>query len=461
MGKKKILRTAFHKKLSPVAEAYVASIPFDWRLYKYDVSGSIAHARMLAKQKIVSDGEAEAIINGLISIGEEIEQGKFQFKSELEDIHMNVEARLFEKIGEVAGKLHTARSRNDQVALDLRLFVKEATLEAIDRLKNFQRALLKFAETNKRVIMPGYTHLQRAQPVLLAHHILAYFEMFQRDIERFRDCLKRTDVLPLGSGALAGVPYPVDRDFLARELGFAEISANSMDAVSDRDFVVEYEAAAVITMMHLSRLAEEIVLWSSAEFAFVEIDEAFATGSSIMPQKRNPDVAELARGKTGRVYGNLMSILTIMKALPLTYNRDMQEDKEGLFDTVDTLNSSLEVFSEMVRALKVNPERTRQAAESGYLLATDLADYLVKKGLSFRDAYNSVAEIVNYAISKGKGFHELSLEEYHRFSPLFAEDVRTISVETSVAARKAYGGTAPEQVEEALSRAKKIIGSKS
>ena len=458
MGDKEFLRGVFDKPLHPLAQAYVASIPVDCRLYRHDIAGSIAHTKMLAMQKIISEAEADVIISGLISIRDEIEQGKFNFKPELEDIHMNIEARLFEKIGNVAGKLHTARSRNDQIALDLRLFLKEAILETINRLKNFQQVLLNFAEANQNVMMPGYTHLQRAQPVLLAHHILAYFEMFQRDRERFSDCLKRTDVLPLGSGALAGVPYPVDRDFLARELGFAGVSTNSMDAVSDRDFVIEYEAAAAITMMHLSRLAEEIVLWSSAEFGFIEIGEAFATGSSIMPQKKNPDVAELIRGKAGRIYGNLMGILTVMKALPLTYNRDLQEDKEGLFSTVDVLCSSLEVFAEMVRTLKVNSERTYQAAESGYLLATDLSDYLVKKGVSFREAYNTVGEIVKYASSRGKSFSELSLEEYHRFSPLFAEDVYNITVETSIAARKAYGGTAPEQVAEALSRAKRIVG---
>ncbi len=457
MGNKEFLRKAFDKSLHPLAEAYVASVPVDYRLYRYDIAGSIAHVRMLAKQKIISDTEADTIINGLISIREEIERGEFKFKLELEDVHMNIEARLFEKIGEVAGKLHTARSRNDQVALDLRLFLKEAILETINRITNFQKALLSFAEANQDVIMPGYTHLQRAQPILLAHHILAYFEMFQRDKERFGDCLKRTDILPLGSGALAGVSYPIDRDFLAQELGFSGVSSNSMDAVSDRDFVIEYEAAAAIAMMHLSRFAEEIILWSSAEFGFIELDEAFTTGSSIMPQKKNPDVAELIRGKTGRIYGNLMSILTIMKALPLTYNRDMQEDKEGLFSTVDILCSSLEVFTEMVRTLKVNRGRISQAAESGYLLATDLADYLVKKGIPFRQAYNIVGEIVKYASREGKKFSELSLEEYHRFSPQFAEDIYGISLESSVAAHKSYGGTAPEQVAEALVRAKAII----
>jgi len=454
MAKKKISGG----KLNPLAEAYTASISFDQRLYRHDIAGSIVHAKMLAKQRIITEAEAENIVKGLVAIQKEIEHGRFPFKAELEDIHMNIENRLFEKIGDVAGKLHTARSRNDQIALDLHLFVKEVIQETIIRLKNLQRALLNFAEANKGVIMPGYTHLQRAQPILLAHHMLAYFEMFQRDIERFSDCLKRVDVMPLGSGALAGVPYPIDRDFVARELGFAKMSTNSMDAVADRDFVIEYQAAASVTMMHLSRLAEEIVLWSSDEFRFIEIEDAFVTGSSIMPQKKNPDVAELARGKTGRVYGNLMSILVAMKALPLTYNRDMQEDKEGLFDTVDTLLSSLDVFSGMIRTMKVNSERTCEAAESGYILATDLADYLVKKGLSFREAHRIVGRIVKYAADKGKGFHQLSMREYQNFSPLFSKGVYAITVEKSVISRKVVGGTAPIQVKKALRRARELLG---
>ena len=306
---------------------------------------------------------AERIISGLTSIRDEIEQGKIEFKSELEDIHMNIESRLFEKIGDVAGQLHTARSRNDQIALDMRLFVKEAIDLTVGKIKQFQQVLLDVAETNKDVIMPGYTHLQQAQPILLAHHLLAYFEMLQRDVERFQDCLKRTDVLPLGSGALAGVSYLVDRDFVAKQLGFSTISKNSIDAVSDRDFVIEYEAAAAMTMMHLSRLAEEIILWSSAEFGFLEIDDAYATSSSIMPQKKNPDIPELVRGKTGRVYGNLISLLTVMKGLPLAYNRDMQEDKERLFDTVDTLISCLNVFTGLVKTVKVQCSENAQCCQ--------------------------------------------------------------------------------------------------
>ena len=445
------------KDTDKLVQDYVASIPFDRRLYRQDIEGSIAHARMLARQEIIAESEADTIIKGLHSIRGEIDQGKFKFKTELEDIHMNIEAGLFEKIGDVAGKLHTARSRNDQIALDLRLFLKEEIWKTIDELKAWQSSLVELAEANEAVIMPGYTHLQQAQPILLAHHLLAYFEMFQRDRERFHDCLKRADVLPLGSGALAGVPYPIDREFVARELDFSKVSTNSLDAVSDRDFVIEYETAAAIAMMHLSRLAEELILWSSSEFGFIEIGEAYTTGSSIMPQKKNPDVAELARGKTGRVYGNLMGILTTMKALPLAYNRDMQEDKEGLFDTVDTLHSSLEVFAGMIKTIKINTERIYQAMKTDYILATDLADYLVKKGMPFREAHGVVAKLAEYAMSKGKNFRELSLKEYHKFSPLFTDDVYAITLESSAAARSIPGGTSPRQVGKALSRAKRLI----
>jgi len=454
------IRGRFHKKADKAATEYTASIPFDWQLYPYDIAGSIAHARMLAKQGIISDKEAETITRGLTAIKDEIKRGKFQFQPELEDIHMNIEARLLEKVGEVGGKLHTARSRNDQVALDMRLFVRDAISSTIAGLKELQRALITLAEANKDVIISGYTHLQPAQPVLLAHHLLAYFEMLQRDVSRFSDCLKRTDIMPLGSGALAGVAYDIDREFVAKELGFSQLSQNSMDAVSDRDFVLEYEAAAGLCMMHLSRLAEEVILWSSAEFDFIELDEAYATGSSIMPQKKNPDVAELARGKTGRVYGNLMALLTTMKALPLAYNRDMQEDKEGLFDTVDTLLSTLEVFTGMVETLKVKPENARRAVERGYILATDLADYLVKKGEAFRTAHDIVARLVSYAMERDKSLLKLRLAEYKKFSPLFEQDVYSITAESSIAARNVVGGTAPRQVEKALANAKKLIGAK-
>jgi len=452
------IRGRFQKAADKLVVEYTASISFDWRLYRHDIAGSIAHARMLAKQGIISQKEAEIITEGLMAIREEIEQGKFKFKSELEDIHMNIEARLLEKVGGVGGKLHTARSRNDQVALDLRLFTKEAISETLSKLRGLQQALVNLAEAKKSVVMLGYTHLQPAQPVLLAHHLLAYFEMLQRDIDRFNDCLKRCDVMPLGSGAMAGVAYNIDRDFVAGELGFSRISQNSIDAVSDRDFVVEYEAAASLCMMHLSRLAEEIILWSSAEFDFIELDESYTTGSSIMPQKKNPDVAELVRGKTGRVYGKLVALLATMKTLPLSYNRDMQEDKEGLFDTVDTLNSTLEVFAGMIKTLRVKGENVERRVSQGYILATDLADYLVKKGESFRNAHDIVGKLVSYAIEKDKSFSQLSLDEYKQFSPLFEDDVGSITVKSSIAARDIIGGTSPKQVEKALATAKKIIG---
>jgi argininosuccinate lyase len=453
----KPLRDRFEKELNKLAKDYTVSVPFDKRLYRHDIAGSIAHARMLWKQGIIPEKDAELIIMGLTSIREEIERGQFKFKEELEDIHMNIEARLIEKIGDAGAMLHTARSRNDQIALDIRLFTKEAINETIAGLKAFQRVLLDLAEANIGVSMPGYTHLQKAQPVLFAHHLLAYFEMYQRDIERLQQCLERTDVMPLGSGALAGVPYLIDRNLVAKELGFSKLSENSIDAVSDRDFVIEYQAAASITMMHLSRLAEEIVLWSTAEFDFIEIDDAFATGSSIMPQKKNPDVAELARGKAGRVYGHLMAILTTMKALPLSYNRDLQEDKEGLFDTVDTLLSTLEVFAAMMNSLRIKGERTRQAAEENYTLATDLADYLVKKGIPFRQAHTIVGKLVRHAIENKKFLSELDIKEYKAFSPKFEEDVKSITVESSLASRDVPGGTAPEQVRMALAAARRTL----
>ncbi len=452
------IRGRFSKQADESAAAYTASIPFDWRLYPYDIAGSMAHATMLGRQGIITKEEAERIASALADIGEEIARGKFHFKTELEDIHMNIEARLIEKMGDIGGKLHTARSRNDQVALDLRLFAKEAIGETLIRLQQFQRALVNLAEANQEVIMPSYTHLQPAQPVLLAHHLLAYFEMLQRDVDRFIDCRGRTDVLPLGSGALAGVAYNIDREFLARELDFSRISGNSLDTVSDRDFVIEYEAAASLCLMHLSRLAEELILWSTAEFDFVEIDEAYATGSSIMPQKRNPDIAELARGKTGRVYGHLMAMLTTMKGLPLAYNRDLQEDKEGLFDAVDTLQCTLQVLTGLVSTLKVKRASIEAALDRGYILATDIADYLAKKGAPFRTAHEAVARLVSYAAAEGKSFNQLTLDEYQRFSPLFGDDVYKITLESSVAARNVAGGTAPEQVKQALAEAKRILG---
>jgi argininosuccinate lyase len=452
------IRGRFQKAADRLVAAYTSSLPFDRRLYRHDIAGSIAHARMLAKQGVISESDALLITQGLQAIERELEQDKFEFKPELEDIHMAIEARLMEKVGEVGGRLHTARSRNDQVALDLRLYAKEAIAGIEAEIKELQRALVGLAEANKGVVMPGYTHLQPAQPVLLAHHLLAYFEMLQRDVERFQDCLKRTDVMPLGSGALAGVTYPIDREFLARELGFSRVSRNSMDAVSDRDFVIEYEAAASLCMMHLSRLAEEVVLWSTSEFGFIELDDAYTTGSSIMPQKKNPDVAELVRGKTGRLYGHLMAMLTTMKGLTLAYNRDLQEDKEGFFGAVDTLLASLEVLAGMIATLKVNAGRMEEAVARDYILATDLADYLVRKGEAFRSAHEAVARLIAYAVKKGKSLRALSLAEYRNFSALFGEDVYSISVETSLAARDTPGGTAPRQVAQALAAARKIVG---
>ncbi len=452
------IRSRFNAPAAKPVVEYTSSLPFDKRLYRHDIAGSIAHTKMLAKQAIIPQQDANTIIKYLTSIAGEIEQGKFEFKAELEDIHMAIESRLFELTGEIAGKLHTARSRNDQVALDMRLFTKEAISETVVRLRFLQQSLVELAEENKDVVMPGYTHLQTAQPVLFAHHLLAYFEMFQRDAERFGEALKRTDVMPLGSGALAGVAYDIDRDFVARELGFSQISRNSMDAVSDRDFVIEYLAAASICMMHLSRLAEEVIIWSSAEFGFIELDDAYATGSSIMPQKKNPDVAELARGRVGRTYGNLIALLTTMKALPLSYNRDLQEDKEALFDSVDTLLPSLEVFSGMISSLKIKKENMERAASRDYILATDLADYLVSRGETFRNAHGITARLVSYAAETGKALNRLSLSEYKRFSPLFNKDALAISKSSSVAARNIAGGTAPQQVEKAIDRAKEMIG---
>ncbi|MBE0481184.1 MAG: argininosuccinate lyase [Dehalococcoidia bacterium] len=439
---------------------YTVSLPCDRRLYKYDIAGSIAHARMLGRQGIISTEEAEQIIEALLSIQQEIENGEFDFNDDLEDIHMNIEACLTERLGETGAKLHTARSRNDQVALDLRLFTKDAIYNTIAAIKGLQHALLELAEANKSVVMPGYTHLQKAQPILFAHHCLAYFEMFQRDLERFGEALERTDVLPLGSGALAGVPYPIDREFVARELNFSRISGNSLDAVSDRDFVLDYLSAASLAMMHISRLAEEIVLWTTAEFDFVELDDSFATGSSIMPQKKNPDVAELARARTGRTYGHLMAALTMLKALPLSYNRDLQEDKEGLFDTVDTLLATLEVFAAMLSGLRIKEDNTRRAAEENYTLATDVADYLVGKGIPFRQAHSIVGSLVRYAIGIGQSLRNIELSDYRRFSPVFDNDVKAITLETSVETRSSHGGTSPQQVERALAAARQKLDEK-
>ena len=436
---------------------YTVSIDYDRRLYKQDIAGSIAHAKMLAKQGIISQEDAAQITQGLQTIETEIRDDKFPWDPALEDLHMNIESRLNTLIGATAGRLHTARSRNDQVAVDLRLYTKTTIVELVKGLRGVQRALVDLAGRHQDVVMPGYTHLQRAQPVLFAHHMLAYFEMFQRDIGRFQDCHQRTDVMPLGSGALAGVAYQTDREFLAAELGFSKISANSMDAVSDRDFVVEFLAAASVCMMHFSRMSEELVLWSSGEFGFIRLSDDFTTGSSIMPQKRNPDFAELARGKTGRVYGDLIGLLTILKGLPLTYNRDLQEDKEGFFDAADTLTTTLDVFQGMLPGMKLNEERVSSLAGESQMLATDLADYLVGKGMPFREAHGIMRELSHHCDNWGIGLQDLPLVEYKKFSGLFQDDVYDITAESSAAARDNPGGTAPVRVAAALSDAKKIL----
>ena len=436
---------------------YTASIHYDHRLFRHDIAGSIAHARMLAKTEIISQDDGSKIVGGLEKISREIESGDFPWDSSLEDLHMNIESRLHQLIGPAAGRLHTGRSRNDQIALDMRMYTKDVANQSVQGLRKVQRALASLAQRHPQVLMPGYTHLQRAQPVLFAHHMLAYFQMFQRDISRFHDCIKRTDILPLGSGALAGVPYPTDREFLAEELGFSQTSSNSMDAVSDRDFVVEYLSAASLCMMHFSRLAEELVLWSSREFGFVRLEDAYTTGSSIMPQKRNPDFAELARGRTGRVYGHLMAMLTVLKGLPLTYNRDLQEDKEGLFDTVDTLLPTLEVFQGMLAGLGLDRERVESLAGESYMLATDLADYLVNKGVPFREAHGIVKELCGFCESNGKGLSELPLADYRRFSAEFCQDVFQITAQSSASARDNPGGTAPQQVSQELDKAREIL----
>jgi len=431
----------------PLVESFTTSLPFDRRLYSHDIIGSIAHCEMLAKQRIIPRRQATRIITALRRIRTEFDTGAFRPSAGDEDIHMAVERRLIEKIGTVGGKLHTARSRNDQVALDLRLFLRAETATIMDLLQRLRRTLAMLGNRHRDVIMPGYTHLQPAQPVLFAHHCLAYAEMLARDAGRFADCLKRLDVLPLGSGALAGTTFPIDREYMARRLGFAAVSANSMDAVSDRDFAAEFLAAGAIAGMHLSRLAEDLILWSSQEFGFVELPDAFATGSSIMPQKKNPDVAELIRGKTGRLYGNLVALLTMLKGLPLTYNRDLQEDKEPVFDSVDTLKACLEVLNALLPVLRVRGDRMRAAATAGYSLATELADYLAAKGVPFREAHRIVGEIVRHCLASGLTLEGLSLAALRRFSPRFSADVRRwLTADAAVRRRRATGGTAPQNV---------------
>ena len=451
------IRGRFSKDMDKLVQDYTQSLDVDVQIGIADVIGSMAHARMLAKQGIISKAEGRKITDALKEIAAEMADDKFPLKPELEDIHMNVEARLVEKIGDAGRKLHTARSRNDQVATATRLAMFGLLDAAIDRVHHLQETIVKLAAKHLDTVMPGFTHLQHAQPVLLAHHLLAYFEMLERDKQRFTECVARAGVLPLGSGALAGVSYPIDRAYVARELGFDQVSQNSIDAVSDRDFILEYEFDAALCMMHLSRLAEELVLWSTAEFDFIEMDDTYATGSSIMPQKKNPDVAELARGKTGRVYGNIVALLTTMKGLPLAYNRDMQEDKEGLFDTANTLLSTLDVFNGMLSTLRVKKDNMAKAAAQGYALATDVADYLVKKGEAFRTAHETTAKLVRYAIENGKALDELKLAEYKKFSPRFEKDVQDITLASSIAARNHTGGTARPQVEKQIARARQLL----
>lgn len=449
----------FTKKTDQLVEEYTASILFDKELAEEDIQGSLAHIAMLAKCGIVPEADAERIKEGLLKVQERIQRGEMEFSVSDEDIHMNIEKALIEEIGPVGGKLHTGRSRNDQVATDMHLYLRRRVVEFVGMLHKLQLALLEQAKANLDTIIPGYTHLQRAQPILFAHHLMAYVSMFQRDIERLQDSYKRINVLPLGAGALAGTTFPIDRHFVAEQLGFDRVYENSLDAVSDRDFIIEFLSNASMIMMHLSRLCEEMVMWSSTEFAFIELDDAFCTGSSIMPQKKNPDVAELVRGKTGRVYGNLVGLLTVLKALPLAYNKDMQEDKEGMFDTVKTLQGALQLFAPMVSTMKVNRDRMRQAVNQDFSNATDIADYLVNKGIPFRQAHEIIGKTVLYCIQNKKYLLDLTLDEFKQFSELFDDNIyQVLQPEQVVNARNVYGGTASGQVEQAIGRAEEAVG---
>jgi argininosuccinate lyase len=444
---KKLWGGRFGGGTAGLVEAFTASIDVDARLYRHDIAGSIAHAKMLARQRIIPPRDARKIVRGLKAIHDEIERGAFHFSSADEDIHMNIERRLTEKIGAAGEKLHTARSRNDQVALDMRLFLREEIAAISASLKALQHEIALTAKKNLDVIMPGYTHLQRAQPVLFSHHLLAYFDMFERDRERFLSCLERVNVLPLGAGALAGTSFPIDRAYVAKLLDFPRLSKNSIDAVSDRDFVLEFASAAAILFVHLSRLAEELILWSSHEFGFIELPEAYCTGSSMMPQKKNPDVPELIRGKSGRVFGHLQALLTIMKGLPLAYNRDLQEDKIPLFDTVDTVKASLAMVRELARGMKINKAKMRTAVQDGFMNATDLADYLVVNGVPFRRAHAVSGRLVQHCIDRGCRIEELSLTELKAFSPKIEKDVyKYLSAEAIVRRRRSHGGTARTNV---------------
>ncbi len=433
----------FSKNTNELVDAFNASIDFDKRLYNEDIRGSIAHAKMLAKCGIIPAEDGEKIVAGLKDILADIEAGNFSFEVALEDIHMNVEARLTERIGQAGARLHTARSRNDQVALDMHMYMKREVAEIAELLVNFEKALLTVAKKHDKTLMPGYTHLQRAQPITFAHHLLAYFNMLQRDFRRLLGVWEGADMMPLGAGAIAGTTFPIDRHDVAAQLNFGKVYCNSMDAVSDRDYVIEFLSFASMLMMHMSRLSEEICLWSSTEFGFIELDDAFATGSSMMPQKKNPDIAELVRGKTGRVYGHLQAMLVTAKGLPLTYNKDLQEDKEGFFDAVDTIKFSLAVYRDMILTMTVNVDKMQQAVSKDFSNATDLADYLVRKGLPFRQAHEVVGKCVAYAILNGKFLPEISLAEYKEFSELFEADLlEALKPENCVAARKSYGGPA-------------------
>lgn len=436
----------FSKDTNALVDAFNASIDYDQRLYREDIRGSIAHVHMLARTGIISQDDADKIVAGLDKVLHEMEAGQFEFKTELEDIHMNVEAAVTALVGDPGARMHTARSRNDQVALDMHMYTKRAVTEVMELLIKFEEALLTVAEKHQKTLMPGYTHLQRAQPITFCHHMLAYFNMFLRDFRRLEGVWKGADMMPLGAGAVAGTTLPIDRFQVAEELHFSEVYGNSMDAVSDRDYILEFLSFASICMMHLSRLSEEICLWSSTEFGFIDLDDAFATGSSMMPQKKNPDIAELVRGKMGRVYGNMMGLFATIKGLPLAYNKDLQEDKEGFFDTIDTVKFSLQVYRDMILTMKVNEERMAEAVHKDYSNATDLADYLVKKGMPFRKAHKVVGEAVAYGIAHHKFFADFSMEEFKQFSPLFEQDLlEAIKPENCVAARTSYGGPAFSQ----------------
>ena len=448
----------FNKGSSSLLEQFNASIGFDNRMYAEDIAGSIAHSKMLNKIGILTVEEQEKIENGLIQIKEMIDNGNFEFHISDEDIHMAVEKKLIELIGSLGGKLHTGRSRNDQVALDIRMYLKKEIFNIKDLLKLLMEAIVEVAESNKDVIMPGYTHLQRAQPILFSHHMMAYYEMMKRDLDRLEDCFKRVDVMPLGAGALAGTTYPLDRHYVAELLGFSKVTENSLDTVSDRDFIIETNFVISMIIMHLSRFSEELIIWSTSEFSFVEMDDTYSTGSSIMPQKKNPDVTELVRGKTGRVFGNLMGIFTVMKGLPLAYNKDTQEDKEGVFDSIDTIKIVLEIFSPMLKTMTIKKENMKASIYEGFINATDIADYLAKKGLPFREAHKVVGELVSYCEQNNKLLTDLSYEEFKNSHSLFEEDiVKESSIEACINGRKTYGGTALSDVERQIENAKAFL----